>query len=71
MGWRAWKLGGSPSGAANGINQTMGFDALKRYFAGAGGAAFPGVTRPLRPYPKVARYKGGDTRSADSFACAP
>jgi feruloyl esterase len=26
-------------------------------------------TRPLCPYPKVARYKGGDTEVAGSFAC--
>jgi hypothetical protein len=29
----------------------------------------PGITRPLCPYPKIARYKGGDTASADSFEC--
>jgi feruloyl esterase len=28
------------------------------------------VTRPLCPYPKVARYKGqGDSNVADSFEC--
>ncbi|WP_250486251.1 tannase/feruloyl esterase family alpha/beta hydrolase [Caballeronia sp. GaOx3] len=27
-------------------------------------------TRPLCPYPKVARYKGGDINSASSFACS-
>jgi len=27
--------------------------------------------RPLCPYPKVARYIGGDTSSAQSFRCAP
>ncbi len=26
-------------------------------------------TRPLCPYPLVARYKGGDAESAASFAC--
>ncbi len=31
----------------------------------------PTMTRPLCPYPQVAKYKGsGDTNSADSFACA-
>lgn len=35
----------------------------------ASGAAFPGVTRPLCPYPLVARYDGGDPSSADSFSC--
>jgi len=35
----------------------------------ATGEAFPGVSRPLCPWPKVARYKGGDTKSAASFAC--
>lgn len=35
----------------------------------ASGAAFPGVTRPLCPYPKVARYEGGDTNDASSFSC--
>ena len=36
----------------------------------AHGAAFPGVTRPLCPYPKYARYKGGNPASASSFVCA-
>lgn len=187
MGWRVWKLGFSPAAEANGINQTMGLDSLRRYFATpadpsltaqtfdfdraaaltaqtgvindptstfltsfvqhggrlmiyqgvsdpvfsandiiawydqlareagppqdwarmflvpgmnhcqggpatdqfdaldalqawvedgkapdrllATGAAFPGQSRPLCAYPKVARYKGGDARSAESFAC--
>ena len=29
----------------------------------------PGLARLLCPYPKIARYRGGDTASADSFAC--
>ncbi|CAG9216390.1 Chlorogenate esterase [Paraburkholderia sabiae] len=29
-----------------------------------------GRTRPLCPYPKVARYKGGDANSAASFSCS-
>jgi feruloyl esterase len=36
----------------------------------ATGKAFPGVTRPLCPYPLVARYRGGDTNNADNFVCA-
>lgn len=35
----------------------------------ATGEAFPGVSRPLCPYPLVARYKGGDVNEADSFEC--
>ncbi|NLD37117.1 MAG: tannase/feruloyl esterase family alpha/beta hydrolase [Desulfatiglans sp.] len=35
----------------------------------ATGKTFPGVTRPLCPYPLVARYRGGDTNNADSFVC--
>ncbi len=35
----------------------------------AHGAAFPGVTRPLCPYPKYARYVGGNPKSAKSFRC--
>lgn len=35
----------------------------------ARGKTFPGVTRPLCPYPTVARYTGGDSKSAESFAC--
>ena len=31
----------------------------------------PDRTRPLCPYPLVARYLGGDPESADSFACKP
>ena len=37
----------------------------------ARGKAFPGVTRPLCPYPQVARYQGGDPASEKSFACRP
>jgi feruloyl esterase len=37
----------------------------------ATGAAFPGRSRPLCPYPKVARYSGqGSTEDAANFACA-
>lgn len=36
----------------------------------ARGKAFLGVTRPLCPYPQVARYKGGDPASEASFACS-
>ena len=36
----------------------------------ANGSAFPGRTRPLCPYPQLARYRGtGDTNSADNFRC--
>lgn len=35
----------------------------------ARGTAFPGVTRPLCPYPQYARYRGGDPKSGTSFAC--
>ena len=34
------------------------------------GAAFPGRTRPLCPYPSVARYSGsGNVESEASFEC--
>ena len=36
----------------------------------ATGRSYPGVTRPLCPYPLVARYKNGDINSADSFVCS-
>ena len=36
----------------------------------ATGRAMPGISRPLCPYPKVARYRGGDPSSAESFDCA-
>ncbi|MFC1838002.1 tannase/feruloyl esterase family alpha/beta hydrolase [Thermodesulfobacteriota bacterium] len=36
----------------------------------ATGRAFPGVSRPLCPYPLVARYRDGDINSADSFICS-
>jgi feruloyl esterase len=36
----------------------------------ATGRSFPGVSRPLCPYPLVARYKGGDVNNADSFVCS-
>lgn len=35
----------------------------------ASGKAFPGKTRPLCPYPKVARYEGGDPNDHRSFTC--
>ena len=35
----------------------------------ASGNAFPGRTRPLCPYPKVARYQSGDPEAASSFSC--
>jgi feruloyl esterase len=35
----------------------------------ASGRAFPETTRPLCPYPKVARYDSGDPKSAASFSC--
>jgi feruloyl esterase len=35
----------------------------------ATGKAFPGASRPICPYPLVARYKGGDVNNADSFTC--
>lgn len=35
----------------------------------ARGDSFPGATRPLCPYPTVARYTGGDPKSASSFSC--
>jgi len=31
---------------------------------------WPGRTRPLCPYPKIARYRSGDLNRAESFACA-
>ena len=35
----------------------------------ATGRAFPGVSRPLCPYPQEARYDGGDVNDANSFSC--
>jgi feruloyl esterase len=35
----------------------------------ASGRALPGVTRPLCPYPSVARYERGDPNDAASFSC--
>jgi hypothetical protein len=35
----------------------------------ATGKAFPGLSRPLCPYPEVARYQGGDASDERSFAC--
>jgi hypothetical protein len=37
----------------------------------ATGKTFPDQTRPLCPYPAIARYIGGDPKSASSFACKP
>jgi hypothetical protein len=35
----------------------------------AAGKSFPGQTRPLCSYPRIARYTGGDPKSEASFAC--
>ena len=35
----------------------------------ARGKSFPGATRPLCPYPTIARYKGGNPQDETSFAC--
>lgn len=35
----------------------------------ARGKSFPGVSRPLCPYPTVARYAGGDPKDERSFIC--
>ncbi len=35
----------------------------------ASGRAFPGKTRPLCPYPKVARFDGGNPDNQESFSC--
>ena len=36
----------------------------------AKGASFPGVSRPLCPFPQISRYKGtGSTDDATNFAC--
>jgi len=35
----------------------------------ASGKAFPGVTRPLCPFPKVARYDRGPANEESSFSC--
>lgn len=36
----------------------------------ATGKHFPGVSRPLCPWPRVARYKGGAASEAGSFTCS-
>ena len=41
--------------------------APERILATSG--SLPGISRPLCPYPQIARYVGGDPSSADSFAC--
>jgi hypothetical protein len=35
----------------------------------ASGKAFPGKTRPLCPYPKVARFNGRNPDNQESFSC--
>ncbi|MFH6784582.1 MULTISPECIES: tannase/feruloyl esterase family alpha/beta hydrolase [Methylobacterium] len=35
----------------------------------ARGTAFPGRTRPLCPFPREARYQGGEADEAESFSC--
>ena len=36
----------------------------------ATGKELPGISRPLCPWPKVARYGGGDPKRAESFECS-
>lgn len=36
----------------------------------ATGKQLPGISRPLCPWPKVARYRGGDPAKAESFQCS-
>ncbi len=36
----------------------------------ATGKELPGISRPLCPWPKVARYRGGDPARAESFDCS-
>lgn len=43
--------------------------APERIEARGSSGAFAGVSRPLCPFPKVARYKGGDEKAAASFEC--
>lgn len=43
--------------------------APERIEARGSGGAFAAVARPLCPFPKVARYQGGDEKSAASFEC--
>lgn len=43
--------------------------APERIVAKGSGAIAASVSRPLCPWPKVARYVGGDANKADSFAC--
>ncbi len=43
--------------------------APERIEARGSGGAFAGVSRPLCPFPKVARYTGGDEKAAASFEC--
>jgi hypothetical protein len=33
------------------------------------GMAFPGKSRPLCPYPKVARFEGGNADNQENFSC--
>lgn len=33
-------------------------------------SSIPGISRPLCPHPMIARYTGGDTNMASSFACS-
>jgi len=43
-----------------------------KYVNDANHAAGVKMTRPLCPYPQVAKYKGsGDTNDAANFVCAP
>ncbi len=37
--------------------------------AAHGSSVMPGISRPLCPYPKLARYRAGDVAKAESFDC--
>lgn len=68
--------------SGNTVDQFNAFDALVRWveqgeapdriIATAGTSTpWPGRTRPLCPYPLIARYVGGNPEEAGSFACGP
>jgi feruloyl esterase len=71
-------IGHCGGGAANSPNTFDSIGALDtwrekgkspEFMTGSNAAA--GVTRPLCPYPQIAKYKGtGDTKLAENFVCA-
>jgi Tannase and feruloyl esterase len=64
--------GGPATDAFDGLSALQGWvedGRAPERLPARGTTVLPGIERPLCPYPRIARYTGGDTARADSFEC--